>query len=63
LPEGFSVSAAEFLPKEKSRPWDKIRERLGRKPSSGTPTTLPDGTVVIEKPFSPQLFPAGGGTR
>jgi len=61
--DGFSASAAEFLPKEKSRPWDKIRDRLGRKASSGSPATLPDGTVVIEKPFSPQAVPASSVAR
>ncbi|MCS7304470.1 MAG: hypothetical protein NZ602_05110 [Thermoguttaceae bacterium] len=51
--EGFSASATEFLPQGKTRPWEKLRARLTRKNSSGTPTTLPDGTIVIEKPLLP----------
>lgn len=51
--DGFSASAAEFLPQQKPGPWEKIRARLARNNPSGTPTTLPDGTMVIEKPLTP----------
>lgn len=63
LHEGFSASATEFLPQEKTGLWEKLRARLARKNSPSPPATPTDGTIVIEKPLSPESLPVPSEPR